>query len=268
MDLGVGLPSVIPGAAPELLERWAEEADGGPFTTLGAHDRLAWDGIDCLTALARAAAVTERIGLASLVLIAPLRSTEAIAGEAARIEVMAPGRLTLGVGIGPRRDDYEAAGASFPSRGRRLDEQLFELRQHSDRGHRLLVGGGGDAALARMARHSGGYVHGGGPPRAFRSAAERALTAWFDAGRPGRPRLVGTAYFALDGRAEDGAGYLRSYYRFVGPFAERIAGGLLRTAEEIAELSAGYAEAGCDELVLFPTVADIRQLELLAEAVD
>lgn len=267
MEVGVGLPSVIPGAAPALLRDWAQQADGGPFTTLGAHDRLAWDGIDCLAALAAVAAVTERIGLASLVLIAPLRTTDDIAAQIAAIDAKAGGRMTLGVGIGPRRDDYEAAGVSFGTRGRRLDEQLFELRERWDPGPRLLVGGGGDAALARMARFSQGYVHGGGPPRAFRSAADRALAAWHDAGRPGRPRLVGTAYFALGGRDEEGAGFLRAYYSFVGPFAERIAAGLLTTAEEIAELAAGYSEAGCDELVLFPTVADIRQLEMLAEAV-
>ena len=84
---------------------------------------------------------------------------------------------------------------------------------------------------------------------------------------PGRPRLVGTGYFALGGAESEGKEFLRRYYRFVGPFAERIADGLLTSPEAIAELAAGYAEAGCDELVLFPTVAAIEQLELLAEIV-
>ena len=119
-----------------------------------------------------------------------------------------------------------------------------------------------------MARWSDGYVHGGGPARAFKTAADRALAAWYDFGRTGSPRLVGTAYFALDGRAEEGREFLRRYYAFTGPFAERIAGGLLTSRAEIAELAAGYAEAGCDELVIFPTVADLRQLAALAEALD
>lgn len=259
--------------------RWAAEADRGPFSSLAMHDRLVWDGCECLTALAAAAAVTERIGLAALVLIAPLRPGALVAKQAATVDAISGGRLTVGVGIGPRRDDYEVAGATFGSRGRVLDQQLHELREHWEGGvigprpvrpggPRLLVGGGGDAALARMARHSDGYVHGGGPARAFRSAAERALAAWYDSGRPGRPRLVGTAYFALGGRAAEGDAYLRAYYRFVGPFAERISSGLLTARAEIAELCAGYAEAGCDELVIFPTVAELRQLDLLAEALD
>jgi alkanesulfonate monooxygenase SsuD/methylene tetrahydromethanopterin reductase-like flavin-dependent oxidoreductase (luciferase family) len=269
ISIGVGLPAVVPGASADLLLEWARVADAGPFSSLGVHDRMAWDGFECLGVLNAAAAVTERIRLASLVLIAPLRPAAMIASQAAAIQELSGGRLTLGVGIGPRRDDYEAAGASFGTRGRRLEEQLHEFRSHWDTGlarPRLLIGGGGDAALARMARHAEGYVHGGGPARAFKGAADRALAAWYDAGRTGSPRLVGTGYFALGGREAEGREFLRSYYRFVGPFAERIADGILRSHDEVAELAAGYAEAGCDELVLFPTVASIEQLHLLAEA--
>jgi alkanesulfonate monooxygenase SsuD/methylene tetrahydromethanopterin reductase-like flavin-dependent oxidoreductase (luciferase family) len=270
LDLGVGLPGVVPGASADLILRWARDADAATFSTLGVHDRLAWDGFECLGVLNAAAAVTERIGLASLVLIAPLRPATLVASQAAAIQRLSQGRLTLGVGIGPRRDDFEAAGAAFGTRGRRLEEQLHELRELWDAGverPRLLIGGGSDAALARMARHSEGYVHGGGPARAFKGAADRALAAWYDAGRPGRPRLVGTGYFALGGAESEGKEFLRRYYRFVGPFAERIADGVLTGKADIEELAGGYAEAGCDELVLFPTVPRIEQLELLAEIV-
>ena len=271
MDVGVGLPAVVPGASADLILRWARDADAASFSSLGVHDRLAWDGFECLGVINAAAAVTDRIRLASLVLIAPLRPATLIASQAAAIQRLSQGRLTLGVGIGPRRDDYEAAGAAFGTRGRRLEDHLHEWHQLWDAGldrPRLLVGGGGDAALARMARHADGYVHGGGPARAFKTASDRALAAWYDTGRPGRPRLVGTGYFALGGREAEGREFLRRYYRFVGPFAERIADGILTSREAIADLAAGYEEAGCDELVLFPTVAAIEQLELLAEIVE
>jgi alkanesulfonate monooxygenase SsuD/methylene tetrahydromethanopterin reductase-like flavin-dependent oxidoreductase (luciferase family) len=270
LELGVGLPAVVPGASADLILRWARDADAATFSTLGVHDRLAWDGFECLGVLNAAAAVTERIKLASLVLIAPLRPATLIASQAAAIQRLSQGRLTLGVGIGPRRDDYEAAGSAFGTRGRRLEGQLHEFRELWDKGldrPGLLVGGGGDAALDRMARHAQGYVHGGGPARAFKTAADRALAAWYDAGRPGRPRLVGTGYFALGGKDAEGREFLRRYYRFVGPFAERIADGILTSREAIAELAAGYAEAGCDELVLFPTVAAVEQLDLLGQAI-
>ena len=260
MEIGVGLPNVVPGATLGLVREWSRTADGGPFSTLAAHDRRAWEAIECFSALAAAAQETKRIRLASLVLIAPIREASAIAAAA---EALGP-RLTLGVGIGPREDDYRAAGADFHSRGRRLEGQLGEIRRAWQ--GRLLVGGGGDAAIDRMARLSDGYVHGGGPARAFKSAADRALAAWYDNGRTGSPRLVGTGYFALGGAADEGREFLRRYYRFVGPFSERIAQGALTSREEVTELAAAYAEAGCDELVLFPTVPRLEQLELLAAA--
>jgi alkanesulfonate monooxygenase SsuD/methylene tetrahydromethanopterin reductase-like flavin-dependent oxidoreductase (luciferase family) len=131
------------------------------------------------------------------------------------------------------------------------------------------VGGAGDQALARVARYADGFVHGGGPPRAFAGAAERAWAAWSDAGRPGRPRLVGTGYFALGPDAvEAGTASLRSYYAFVGGFAARIAAGMLTSDEAIREFLKGYELAGCDEVILFPAVAEIEQLDRLAEAVD
>src|SRR5207302_66298 len=65
------------------------------------------------------------------------------------------------------------------------------------RGPDLLVGGSSGEALARMARYGDGYMHGGGPPRAFAGAAAKALAAWSDLGRPGRPTLWGMGYFAL-----------------------------------------------------------------------
>ena len=61
-----------------------------------------------------------------------------------------------------------------------------------------------------MARYGDGYVHGGGPPRAFASAAAKARAAWTDLGRPGELATWGQGYFALgDDAADRGAGYLR-----------------------------------------------------------
>ena len=74
-------------------------------------------------------------------------------------------------------------------------------------------------------------------------------------------------YFALGDEAtlEAGYHYMRNYYAFTGPFAERIAAGLLTSPQSIAQFMRGYEEAGCDELVLFPAIPDIAQLERLAD---
>jgi alkanesulfonate monooxygenase SsuD/methylene tetrahydromethanopterin reductase-like flavin-dependent oxidoreductase (luciferase family) len=190
------------------------------------------------------------------------------------VHALSGGRLTLGLAIGARIEDYKAAGIEHRGRGRRFSEQLAYLRGGVDEdrvgpsrdGIELLVGGASGPAYARMARYADGYAHGGGPPRAFASAATRAEAAWRDLGRPGRPRLWGQGYFAL-GDVERGNAYLRDYYAFTGPFAERIVAANLTSARAIRDFVRDYEEAGCDELVLLPTVGDVAELDRLAEAV-
>jgi alkanesulfonate monooxygenase SsuD/methylene tetrahydromethanopterin reductase-like flavin-dependent oxidoreductase (luciferase family) len=278
MRVGVGLPISTPGAGRDLVLEWARRADVGPFSSLGVIDRLVYECWEPLASLAACAAVTERTRLVTMVVIGPLRRTAVLAKQAATVDALSGGRLVLGLGLGARHDDYEAAGVPHRGRGGALTRQLVELRRVWEDevvgprpvqpdGPPLLVGGGGSAAFARAACRADGYVHGGGPPRAFAGAAGRALAAWADADRPGAPQLWGQAYFALGDEAtlEAGAAYLRDYYRFTGGFEERIAAGNLTTPAAIKDLVRGYEEEGCDELVLLPTVSRLDQLDRLAQ---
>jgi alkanesulfonate monooxygenase SsuD/methylene tetrahydromethanopterin reductase-like flavin-dependent oxidoreductase (luciferase family) len=274
MNVGVGLPTTTPGADGALVLEWARRADSGPFSSVAVLDRVAYDNLEPFTALAAAASATSRVRLATMIAIAPLRSTALLAKQAASVQTLSAGRLTLGLAIGAREEDYEVAGVEHRGRGRRFSEQLAYLRGRVDEervgpsrdGIELLVGGSSGPAFARMARYSDGYAHGGGPPRAFAGAAARAEAAWRDLGRPGRPRLWGQGYFAL-GDLERGNDYLRHYYAFTGPFAERIVAANLTSARAVKDFVRGYEEAGCDELILFPTVSDPAQLDRLAEVV-
>jgi alkanesulfonate monooxygenase SsuD/methylene tetrahydromethanopterin reductase-like flavin-dependent oxidoreductase (luciferase family) len=273
MNIGVGLPTTTPGADGRLVVEWAQRADAGPFSSLAVLDRVAYESLEPFTALAAAAGVTARVRLATMIAVAPLRSAALLAKEAASLHVLSRGRLTLGLAIGARIEDYEAAGVEHRGRGRRFSDQLAYFRGRVDeervgpsrQGIELLVGGASGPAFARMARYSDGYAHGGGPPRAFAGAAQRAEAAWRDFDRPGRPRLWGQGYFAL-GDAERGNAYLRDYYAFTGPFAERVVSANLTSPRAVKDFIRGYEEAGCDELVLFPTVSDAAELDRLAEA--
>ncbi|OLF11860.1 LLM class flavin-dependent oxidoreductase [Actinophytocola xanthii] len=274
MKVGIGLPNTVPGTSGALLVEWARRADTGPFATVAVLDRLVYDSIEPFAALSAAAAVTSRVRLATNIAIGPLRAPAVLAKQALAVDALSDGRFTLGLGVGARRDDYEAAGVDRRTRGAVLSEQLAFLRGRLDASGigparppvELLVGGSSGAAFARMARYADGYAHGGGPPRAFGSAAARARAAWRDLDRPGDPRLWGQGYLAL-GDPDRGRAYLRDYYAFTGPFAEKIAAGALTSARAVKDFVRGYEAEGCDELILYPTVADLDDLDRLAEAV-
>ena len=278
MRVGVALPAGIPGVSGDLVVAWAVRAEERNFSHLAGIDRVKYGNYEPFTVLAAAAAVTRRIKLATTILLALLRNTALLAKQVASLDRLSNGRLVLGVGIGPREDDYEVTGVNYRSRGRRLSEQLADLRRHWEGeaigprparpgGPPILVGGSSGPAFARMARYGDGYIHGGGPPRAFARAAGEARAAWIDAERPGRHQLWGQGYFALGGAAEAGTRYLLDYYAFTGPFAEKIAAGLLTTPQAISEQIRGYEEAGCDELSLLPVVPDLEQLDRLADII-
>jgi alkanesulfonate monooxygenase SsuD/methylene tetrahydromethanopterin reductase-like flavin-dependent oxidoreductase (luciferase family) len=275
LHVGVGLPNAVPGTSPETLVEWAESADDGPFSSVGVVDRPRYTGYDALTALAAAAAVTSRVRLATTILVAPLRRPAVLAQQAATLHAISGGRLVLGLGLGARRDDYDMAGVPYAARGPRLSAGLGELRRWWEGpatpapppAPLVLVGGGSDATFARVARYADGYVHGGGPPRAFARAAEKARAAWFDAERPGEPLLWGQGYFALGDAVEEGRAYMRDYYAFTGSFRDRIAEQMLATPQAVLAFVKGYSDAGCDEVVLFPAAPGPAQLHLLADAV-
>src|SRR5215469_1335374 len=277
MRVGVGLPTSTPARDRDLVLQWARQAVLC-FSSLGVVDSPVYDCWDPLASLAACAAVTERVRLVTMILIGPIRNTALLAKQAASVDALSGGRLVLGLGLGARHDDYEAAAIDPRHRGTDLTRQLMDLRLQWEEdsvglrlpppdGPTLLVGGTASAAIARAARYADGYVHGGGPPRAFAGAAARVRAAWVDSGRPGVPELWGQAYFALGDPATlaHGTDYVRDYYRFTGGFEERIVAGMLTTPPAVQDFVRAYDEEGCDELVLLPTVSRLDQLERLAD---
>src|SRR5207247_9837581 len=129
MRIGIGHPATIPGAKGQLILDWAKRADAGPFSSLGSLDRLVYPNYDALITLTAAAAVTQRIRLMTTVLLVPLHNAGLLAKQAASLDAISGGRLTLGVGIGAREDDFWAAPASFHDRGKRFETQLETMKR-------------------------------------------------------------------------------------------------------------------------------------------
>ena len=133
------------------------------------------------------AAVTERVGLSTGVLILPQRQTALVAKQAAQIDILCGGRLRLGVGVGWNPVEYEALGQDWHTRGRRQAEQIellnrywtertvdftgeFDVVHHAgvsppsiQRPIPVWFGGGVDAMLKRAAKYGQGWIPLGNP---------------------------------------------------------------------------------------------------------
>ena len=286
MDIGIGLPATIPGRRGSLTLEWAKQADSGPFSSLGILDRLVYPNYEPLITLAAAAAITERVRLMTTVLIAPLRGAGVLAKQAATIDALSGGRLTLGLGVGAREDDFRFAPASFHDRGRRFEEQLELIKgvwsgqPVSDEigpvgpppaqagGPELLIGGYTPVSIQRVGRWGDGFISGGvRDAEQVRRLFDLAEESWRDEGREGKPRLVASLYYALGPNAARGGDYIRDYYGYFGPAADDMARSIPSTPEAIEGLIQGLGEVGADEVVCWPTVAEPDQVDRLAEIV-
>jgi alkanesulfonate monooxygenase SsuD/methylene tetrahydromethanopterin reductase-like flavin-dependent oxidoreductase (luciferase family) len=279
MEIGIGLPATIPGVEGRRVVDWARLAEERGFSTLGTIDRVVYGNYEPIVALAAAAAVTERIRLTTSILLAPLRANHSLfAKQAASLDRLSGGRLVLGLGVGAREDDFTVGGLDPHSRGRDMDALLDTAtaiwrgergvgpQPATPGGPRLLIGGQVPAAFRRAAKYGEGWIMGGGSPDNFRNAAAAVREAWAAAGRDGNPRLAALAYYALGPNARAAAdGYLNDYYGFMPPVAKMIAGNALVAPDQLRGAVAAFADAGCDELILFPCDPDLGQVDQLAE---
>lgn len=286
MDIGIGLPNTVPGTEGRRLVDWARSAEDAGFSALGTIGRLVYPNYEELVALSAAAAVTGRIRLTTGVLLAPLYSNTALlAKQTASLDRLSGGRLVLGLGLGGRDDDYAASALPITGRGRRFDQQLTELKRiwSGERygfagavgpepvrrgGPELILGGMAEASFRRVALLGDGWIMGGGTPDMFAAAAAAVDKAWQEAGRPGKPRKLSLAYFALGPNARAQAdNYLLNYYAFMGDMAKQIAAGAAVSPEMAKGYAAAFESAGCDELIFVPTTSAPDQVGLLAGAV-
>ncbi|GHH24355.1 LLM class flavin-dependent oxidoreductase [Streptomyces lanatus] len=281
MNIGIGLPI----GDPATLLTWARRADDGPFHTLGLLDRLVYDNPEPLVALAVLAGATARVRVQTEVLLAPLRDTALLAKQAATLDRMTDGRLTLGLGIGGRNDDHRATGTDPRTRGRRLDAQMATMRRlwHGDPydevvgpigpvptrigGPQVLLGGFKPAALERVARWGDGFLAAAAPSWAG-GLFDTVRGFWKEYGREGDPRLVAQVNVALGPQhvIDDARTRMHAYYAFTGT-PDRMVAGLLTTPAEIRAALTAYADLGVDEVMLYCYGQDPDQVDRMADVV-
>jgi alkanesulfonate monooxygenase SsuD/methylene tetrahydromethanopterin reductase-like flavin-dependent oxidoreductase (luciferase family) len=280
MKIGIGLPAAVPDADATALGEWAATAENLGFCSLGVIDRLVYDNLDPLVALAAAAARTERVELITTVLNVPYRQNAVVlAKQLASIDRLSGGRLTAGLALGGWPEDYEASELTRRGLGAAMDTIVATMQRvwdgklsgaggplpalPPDRPG-LLFGGLVPAAFARAAAAGQGWVAPSFGLQQLTDGVDAVRTAWDRIGRAGRPRVVAVRYFCLgpdaDRRAEH---YLRHYYG--DEYVHLVQADTPTTPEHLeAELRA-VRDAGADDLVLMPCTDDITQVTLAAE---
>jgi alkanesulfonate monooxygenase SsuD/methylene tetrahydromethanopterin reductase-like flavin-dependent oxidoreductase (luciferase family) len=283
LKIGIGLPNPIPGTPGERLLEWARRSEEAGFSSLATIDRIAYPSYESLVTLAAAAGATSRIGLLTNVLLGPTRNPVLLAKEAASVDQLSGGRLTLGLAVGGRKDDFDAVELSFSDRGKRWDRSLEIVHRVwkgelvngalvpigptpiRSEGVPILIGGRSDATIERVVKWGVGYTVGGAPPEVGGPFAERVRAAWARAGRAGAPRIVGLTYFVLGDRGmSEGAGYLDDYY---GEYGSSVWERTPKSGEALRGVRGRFEDFGFDELFVVPVSADLAELDLAAEAV-
>jgi len=146
MQIGLSFPQTEIGDDPAVIRDFVQAAEDLGFAQLTIVDHVVQSGTprgpefatfytrdamfhEALTTLAYIAATTERIRLATAILILPQRQAVLVAKQAAQVDVLSGGRLTLGVGLGWNEVEFEALDMGFGNRSKRLGEQIEVMRR-------------------------------------------------------------------------------------------------------------------------------------------
>lgn len=275
------------------LRAWARVIDEGPFSALCWGERIAFDNPESLTLLGAVAAWTERVRLVTTVIVPQLHDPVMLAKALATGDLISGGRLTVGIGVGGRHEDYEAVSA---------DPATQTMRQLAERVAVMKRVWAGEKVTESVLPVGPPPVQVGGPPllvgtigpKTVRSAAawadgmagtildldpvkqnelfDVARTAWADAGKP-RPHLATSFWFALGDRDEARAQvhrHLRRYMNWIpGEYVDAMAPatGFAGTEDDLLAVLEQFERIGTDEVHLIPTSSDVEQLTRIADVV-
>ncbi|MEB3051788.1 LLM class flavin-dependent oxidoreductase [Mycolicibacter sp. MYC123] len=287
------MPVMEPDLDATLLRDWARAVDDGPFSSLSWGERIAFTNPDSLTLLGALAAWTQRVRLVTTVIVPQLHNPVMLAKALATADLLSGGRLTVGIGIGGRHEDYRAAGA---------DPATQTMREMTERVAIMKRVWAGEKVTESVLPVGPAPTQPGGPPlvvgtigpKTLRSAAtwaeglagitmdldvakqnelfDVARDAWRQAGK-GKPYLATSFWFALgdpDEARDQVRRHLLRYMNWIpAEYVEAMAPttGWAGSQDELAEVLHGFAAVGADEVHLIPTSSDLGQLRRAAEVV-
>jgi alkanesulfonate monooxygenase SsuD/methylene tetrahydromethanopterin reductase-like flavin-dependent oxidoreductase (luciferase family) len=290
MDIAMTLPTMLPHGRNEFLA-WCRRIDEGPWSSLAVPERVTFTSHSLPVQLAGAAVLTERVRLWTTLIVLPAHNEVQVAKDMASVDRLAGGRLTLGVGVGGREQDYRAIGGDFSRRWQRMDEQVARMRriwaeeppfEGSDPvgpppvqsgGPPFVAGVVGPKAIARAARWAVGVDDPSAIIAVDAAALEaqrlKVVEAWKEAGRSQAPHFSSSLWFALGPDSKDRlAAYIYRYMKiFDEGFARQLADSApVHTPATLRAAMDAAREAGCDEFFLVPTTTDPDELDRTRDA--
>lgn len=288
MDVGMTLPVMEPGIGGATLEAWARRVDEGPFSSLCFGERVVFGNPDALTLLGACTAWTRRVRLAVTVVVPQLHDPVMLAKALATADELSGGRLSVGVGVGGREEDYQATDVDLASRRiSELADRVALMRQvwrgeavrggprpvgpapTAPGGPEIMVGSLGPRTISSAATWADGIAGMSldADPAGVAATFDLVREAWDAAGRP-TPRLTTSFWFALGDRAREQVNaHLRHYFTWLPPeLVESMAPGMgfAGSVDELNELLCRIAETGADEVQLIPTSDDLAQVDEVA----
>jgi len=291
--IGMTMPVMEADLDAATLEAWAREIDGGPFSSLCWGERIAFDNPECLTLLGALAAWTERVRLVTTVVVPQLHDAVMLAKQLATGDLLSGGRLTVGLGVGGRHEDYHAVGADPATQTiRGMAEQVAVMKRVwagekitdstlpvgpppvQAGGPKLMVGTMGPKTVRSAAAWADGLA---GTTMDLDVDKQNQLfdvarTAWAQAGKP-KPHLATSFWFAVGGGEQPRAQlheHLRRYMNWIpAEYVDAMAPttGWAGPEDELHKVLRRFADIGADEVHLIPTSADIDQLRRVADVV-
>jgi probable F420-dependent oxidoreductase len=283
MIFGLNLPNYSSLGNRDAMIAIAERAEALGYSSLWTSDHILvpknrpepfGNVLESFTTLAYLAARTERIRLGTGILVLPQRNPLLVAKQAATVNHLSGGRLTLGVAVGYIEEEYAYLGADFANRGRLADEYIAALRElfESDapdfHGEHVSFT---DALFSPRPRVPIPIVVGGSSPGALKRAAKLG-DGWY--GLRLSPESARAAIVTMDelGHRPDFALSLRVQTRVGGTIADAEPEATLHgDAGAIVEQVNRYGAAGVQHLVIEPISNHLQdfldQLERFAEEV-
>ena len=288
------MPVMEPNLDTATLTAWARVIDGGPFSSLCWGERIAFDNPDSLTLLGALSAWTDRVRLVTTVIVPQLHDPVMLAKALATGDMLSGGRLTVGLGVGGRHEDYFAVGADLTTQtmrgmaervalmkrvwaGEKLTESVLAVGPQPVQagGPRLLVGTIGPKTIRSAAHWADGVASTTLDLNLDREGElfDVARAAWADAGKT-KPHLATSFRFALGERDEPRDQVHRHLRRYMNWSPTEIVDAMAPTTggagteDELLDVLQKFDDIGTDEVHLIPTSSDIDQLLRVADVVN